>query len=109
MGTASRRGRIAESPRAVRGGDGRSRRRPARLIDLTLPLTETEVEHAARRHRWLAEIGLRAGTVRFDSTSPQISSEQLKSLYAPAEAAPELRDPIPEAAGEAPPVPMAWR
>jgi hypothetical protein len=52
---------------------------------------------------------LRDGAVRFDSPASQISSEQLRSLYAHAAQAPEPHDLPPEEAGETAVAPMVWR
>jgi phosphonate transport system ATP-binding protein len=55
-------------------------------------------------------IGVRAGTVRFDSPPSQISAEQLRSLYEHEGGTQPPNEQMPEeAAGVATAVPMVWR
>jgi hypothetical protein len=52
---------------------------------------------------------LRDGAIRFDSPVSQVSSEQLRALYAHEWQALEPSALAPEATGEPAAVPMAWR
>jgi phosphonate transport system ATP-binding protein len=54
-------------------------------------------------------VGLRDGAIRFDSPVSQVSSEQLRALYAHEKQALEPSALPPEVAGEPAVVPMAWR
>jgi phosphonate transport system ATP-binding protein len=54
-------------------------------------------------------VGLRDGAIHFDSPVSQVSSEQLRALYAHERKAPESSALPPEEAGEPGAVPMAWR
>lgn len=54
-------------------------------------------------------VGLRAGTVQFDSAASQVSAEQLSALYVQSGPIPVSREHSPEELSQAPAAPMAWR
>jgi len=54
-------------------------------------------------------VGLRDGAIRFDSPVSQVSSEQLRSLYAHEWQALGSSALAPEDANKPAPIPMAWR
>ena len=70
---------------------------------VSLHQVEMALEHFPRL------VGLRDGAIRFDSPVSQVSSEQLRSLYAHERPAFEPGGLLPEEASEQAAVPMAWR